>query len=95
MTIRMVRTIHPVTDPGCQTDRRDFYASHYRFNRVSDGIAIHSLTRPDVEATVVFTGNLACCSVETTPMVADLVEPEMAENYVRYGSLKQQQGKRK
>ena len=92
MTIRMVRTIHPVTDPGCQTDRRDFYASHYRFNRVSDGIAIHSLTRPDVEATVVFTGNLACCSVETAmPMEPSEVNTALGVSKPQ----QQQQGKRK
>lgn len=76
--IRMVRTINPVSDPGASTDRRDFFGSQYRFDRVADGIAIHSLLRPDSEVTIVFEANISCVSVTTEmpPVVVDSPRPD-------------------
>lgn len=75
MSIRMVRTINPVVDPNGGGDRRDFFRSHYAFTVRPDGIAIHTLGKSDDVATLVFTANLACCSVETAMPEGVLPEP--------------------
>lgn len=79
MSIRMLRAINPVIDPNGGGDRRDFSRGHYSFTVRPDGIAIHSLARPDDVATLVFTANLACVSVETAMPEGVLPEPEPVE----------------
>lgn len=94
MSIRMLRAINPVIDPNGGGDRRDFSRGHYTFTVRPDGIAIHSLTRPDDTATLVFSANLACVSVETALPEGVLPEPEPVEVAAAFGKANSANGKR-
>ena len=95
MSIRMLRTINPVVDPNGGGDRRDFSRGHYAFTVRPDGIAIHALGKADDVATLVFTANLACCSVETAMPEGVLpTEPEPVEVAAVFGKANSANGKR-
>ena len=62
-----VRATRPVWDPDNPTgERAEFRATHYRIEITQLGYAIHSITKPDLVATVIHWGNVDCSSLMTT-----------------------------